>query len=88
MISPDQSRAARALLGWSAQDAADAANIGIATMKRFESGQPVQPGTLTAIADGLTAAGVAFIDEGEKSWSGGAGVRLTGLPRPAANASR
>lgn len=44
------------------------------------SRQAVQPGTATAIEDGLAAAGVAFIDAGENSWNGGAGVRLTGSP--------
>ncbi|WP_375243377.1 helix-turn-helix domain-containing protein [Sphingomonas parapaucimobilis] len=76
MIAPDQCRAARALLGWSAQQVADAGRIGIATIKRFESGQPVQTVTVERVQACLQAAGVVFIESGQPSTSGGAGVRL------------
>jgi transcriptional regulator with XRE-family HTH domain len=78
MVTPDQCRAARALLGWSANDVATAAKIGIATVKRFEGGQAVQPATVATIADALTEAGVEIIASGERSAAGGAGVRLRG----------
>jgi transcriptional regulator with XRE-family HTH domain len=77
MIEPDQCRAARILLGWSAADTAAAAKVGIATIKRFESGQPVQAGTVIAIGQAITAAGIELIAPGAKSSGGGAGVRLT-----------
>jgi transcriptional regulator with XRE-family HTH domain len=76
MIAPDQCRAARILLGWSAADAATAAKVGLATIKRFESGQPVQSSTVSAIGEALLAAGVELIAPGAKSSGGGAGVRL------------
>lgn len=76
MITPDQCRAARILAGLSAHELAAAAGVGIATVKRFESGQPVQPATIEAVTSALIAAGIAFIAAGGRSVQGGAGVRL------------
>lgn len=76
MIAPDQCRAARALLGWSAQQVAEAGGIGIATIKRFESGQPVQMVTVERVQACLEGAGMVFIESGQPSATGGAGVRL------------
>lgn len=76
MISPDQCRAARLLARLSAQELATAAAVGIATVKRFESGQPVQAATIEAIISALNSAGIAFIAAGESSPNGGEGVRL------------
>lgn len=64
MITSDQIRAARALLQWSAQDLADSAGVGIATVRRFETviGIPTgQVRVLTAIQAALEEAGVEFI---------------------------
>jgi transcriptional regulator with XRE-family HTH domain len=77
MITADQCRAARILAGISAADLAALASVGIATVKRFESGQPVQPATVEAIELGLTTAGISFIAAGKSSKGGGDGVRLT-----------
>ncbi|WP_298090040.1 helix-turn-helix transcriptional regulator [uncultured Sphingomonas sp.] len=76
MITPDQCRAARALLGWSAQQVADAGGIGIATVKRFESGQSVQDASVERVKACLEVAGIRFLVEGQSSPKGGAGVRL------------
>jgi transcriptional regulator with XRE-family HTH domain len=76
MITPEQCRAARILTGLSASDLAISAGIGIASVKRFESGQSVAASTKFAIGGALTRSGVIFIAEGEASASGGAGVRL------------
>ena len=68
-----QCRAARALLGWSQQQLADAANVGVATIRTFEPGKSKPYGrTLADIRKALEAAGVEFIPEN----GGGAGVRL------------
>ncbi|WP_037522975.1 helix-turn-helix domain-containing protein [Sphingomonas sp. Mn802worker] len=75
MMSPDQCRAARALLGWSAQDLASAAGLGLATVKRFESGQLVQTVTVQALRNAVEAAGLVLIYPGDRSPSGGEGVR-------------
>ncbi len=77
MISPEQCRAARVLLDMAAIDLAEGAGVGIATIKRFESGQAVKPATVERLATHLTTAGVIFISAGEASTSGNAGVRLS-----------
>ncbi len=73
-------RAARALLRWRAQDLADAARVGIATIQRAEKESgPVQMNRSTedAIRRALEAAGVEFIPAN----GGGAGVRMK-VPEP------
>jgi transcriptional regulator with XRE-family HTH domain len=70
-----QLRAARALLGWSAQDLATASGVGVTTIRKNEllSGEVTM---IRAIAEAITrtfeAAGVEFIPEN----GGGAGVRM------------
>ncbi|TGS89678.1 XRE family transcriptional regulator [Mesorhizobium sp. M3A.F.Ca.ET.174.01.1.1] len=75
-MTPDQCRAARALLKWNQQRLADAAGIGIATLTLFENGATAaRPATLEVLERALRDAGVIFLDEGEMV-EGGAGVRL------------
>ena len=74
-MSPDQCRASRALLGWSAQELAAAAGLGLASVKRFESGQLVQPATVQALRNAVEAAGLVLLYAGDRSHSGGEGVR-------------
>ncbi|MEJ8631452.1 XRE family transcriptional regulator [Sphingomonas sp. I4] len=50
--------------------------MGIATIKRFESGQPVQTVTVERVQACLEAAGMVFLEPGQPSSTGGAGVRL------------
>jgi transcriptional regulator with XRE-family HTH domain len=73
MITGPQCRAARALLDWSQQQLATAAQVGVVTVRQFEGGgtQP-RPATLDVVIRALEAAGVEFIAEN----GGGAGVRL------------
>ena len=73
MFTLEQCRAARALLGWSQQDLANQARVGIVTVNQLENGlsQP-RPATLDVIQRALETAGVEFIDEN----GGGPGVRL------------
>jgi transcriptional regulator with XRE-family HTH domain len=73
MIDANQCRAGRALLAWSQQELADAAKVGVVTVRQFESGgaQP-RNSTLDVIQRALEAAGVIFIDENGE----GPGVRL------------
>jgi transcriptional regulator with XRE-family HTH domain len=74
LFSPSQIRAARALVGWSQTQVANAAGLSIPTIKRAEAegGIKVSEDALIAIADALKRAGVEFIAEN----GGGAGVRL------------
>ena len=53
-----QARAARALLGWTAADLAEHAQVGAATVRRFESGQTVQAGMVARMAAALVGAGL------------------------------
>jgi len=66
MITSAQSRAARGLIEWSQQQLAEAASVGLSTIRGFESGtrQPIA-NNLTAIRSALEAAGVQFIDAGD-----------------------
>jgi len=73
MFTPEQCRAARALLGWSQQDLANQARVGIVTVNQLENGLSLpRPATLDVIQRALETAGVEFIDEN----GGGPGVRL------------
>lgn len=64
MITPVQSKMARAALDWGVRDLAREAQVGVSTITRFENGQgaPI-PATLAAIRRALEAAGVEFIDD-------------------------
>ena len=75
-ITPEQSRAARALLGWSGRDLAEASKVHFTTLSRFERGGDAYRSTVDALRAALEAAGVVFVGAGEASLSGGAGVRL------------
>jgi len=66
-MSPEQCRAARNWLGWSQQDLAKAASVGLSTVKDFESG------SRTPIANNLAAIQRAL----ETS-----GIELTGGEKP------
>jgi len=79
MISPEQCRAARGLLGWSQAQLADKAHVGVVTVHQLEA-QTSQPrrATLEVIRRAFEQAGVDFIDEN----GGGPGVRLRKRQRP------
>ena len=74
MITIEQLRAARALLGWSQTDLASEAGLSVPTVKRLEGafGPHVSDEARKKIKKTLEQAGIRFIDEN----GGGAGVRL------------
>jgi transcriptional regulator with XRE-family HTH domain len=78
MITSEQCRAARGLLGWSQQNLADEASVGIVTVHQVEAGT-TRPhrSTLDVIRRAFERAGVEFIDEDDK---GGPGVRRSKAP--------
>lgn len=81
MRHAEQLRAARALLGWTQDQLADQAGVGIATIRRLEA----QTGPIRAISDtlwrlqsALEQAGVVFLGE---DGAQGPGVRLLRPPK-------
>jgi transcriptional regulator with XRE-family HTH domain len=73
-VSIRQVKAARALLGWSQEELARAAEVSIPTIKRLEANEGQLGGrseTGDKICEALQQGGVEFIDEN----GGGAGVR-------------
>ena len=80
-VSIRQIKAARALLGWSQEELASAADISLPTIKRLEAGEGGLSGrrsTAQKIQAALESAGIEFIDEN----GGGPGVRLHKRQRP------
>ncbi|WFP95549.1 helix-turn-helix domain-containing protein [Ensifer adhaerens] len=75
VITGAQIRAARALVRWTAEELANAASVGLSTIRRAEAedGPPtITPANLKLIRIALESAGVEFIpDHGD-----GAGIRL------------
>jgi transcriptional regulator with XRE-family HTH domain len=73
MISAEQCRAARGLLGWTQNELAEKSGVGVVTVHQLEA-QTSEPrrSTLEVIRRAFEAAGVEFIDEN----GGGPGVRL------------
>ncbi len=72
-MTPAMCRAARSLVDWTQQHLADAAKVGLSTVKAFEIGRSVPvTNNLLAMQTALEAAGIQFIPEN----GGGAGVRL------------
>ena len=74
MIEASQVRAARALIGWSQTQLADAAAVPLAAVERFETGASdhVPADVVAKMRAALKSAGVAFIAKN----GGGPGVRL------------
>jgi predicted transcriptional regulator len=73
-------KAARALLDWTAEDLAREAQLGVATVRRFETGADVRIDTTKIIQAALERAGIQFIEAGSIMRPGrsnqGAGVRM------------
>mgnify|MGYP001465319394 CR=1 FL=1 len=69
ILTPAQSRAARALLNWSQPELASASGTGLSTIRDFETGKrrPIA-NNLAAIRTALENAGIEFIN--------GTGVKL------------
>ena len=63
---------ARAALEWSTTELARAANVGVNSVNRFETGRDSRISTVEKLRSALEAAGVVFIAEN----GGGVGVRF------------
>ena len=79
MITGDQMRAARALLGIDQRELAQRSGLSLPTIQRMESSDGVIRGnvdSLVKLVDALGASGIELINEGAVSQGGGRGVRL------------
>ena len=79
MISAEQLRAARALLGIDQRKLAEISGLSVPTIQRMEASEGVIRGnvdSLMKLIAALDAARVELIGEGAASTSGGRGVRL------------
>jgi predicted transcriptional regulator len=72
ILTPVQSRMARAALGMGVRELAAAAKVSTDTVARLERGEELKERTVHAIRRALEEAGVDFIDAN----GGGPGVRL------------
>lgn len=70
-MTPNHVKAARALLGLSADDFAQALPIGVATLRTFESGKEIKDASREAIFEALTQHGVTMQNGGSP------GVRIS-----------
>ena len=64
MLSPEQCRAARAWLGWSQDDLAKRASVGLSTLKDFENGKrsPMR-NNIEAVRRVLEGAGIGLLSD-------------------------
>lgn len=77
MLTPQQCRAARAVLGWSRDDLADKAGVSAGTVVGFELlGADSKVSTVQKLRRALESGGIEFIDDGVASLNGGPGLRL------------
>lgn len=78
MITREQCRAARGLLDWSQSRLAEAASVGLSTIRQFEGGtrQPI-PNNLAAIRAAIEAAGVQFLAGGQAATGNGVALRTS-----------
>lgn len=77
MITPRQCKAARALLGWTQAKLADAADLTVDTVSRFENGKSDTRGqALIELEKAIRRGGVKLISADDRE---GEGVRITSL---------
>jgi predicted transcriptional regulator len=79
MITANQMRAARALLGIDQRRLAEIAGLSLPTIQRMEGSEGQVRGnveSLVRVVEALDRAGVELIGEGASSVAGGRGVRL------------
>lgn len=83
-VLAEQCRAARALLGWSAEELATRSGVTAAFVEAFEAGrEPADdgdPGEAARMRRALEEGGIEFIEAGMPSAGGGTGLRRRSEP--------
>jgi ribosome-binding protein aMBF1 (putative translation factor) len=81
-MTPEQSRAARGWLGWSQQDLAERAKVGLSTVRDFEAGRrhPIA-NNVAALRRAIEDGGIALEDDRQGNPVGIRQVRVTGHPQ-------
>lgn len=80
VLTPEQCRAGRALVGWSQDDLAAAAKVAKRTIADFELGRrSTYDRTLRDLREAMENEGAIFLADGETA-PGGPGVRLRAKP--------
>ena len=85
MITANQLRAARALLGIEQKQLAELADLSVPTIQRMEASDGVIRGnvdSLMKLISALESAGIELIPDGAASPAGGRGVRVSQTERP------
>ena len=63
LLTPSQCRAARGLLDWTQQELAEAAHVGVVTVRIFEGkGRETRYATRAVLRQALESAGIEFIE--------------------------
>lgn len=84
MITAQQMRAARALLGIDQRRLAELAGVSLPTIQRMEASEEIvrsNVGSLMKVVNALELAGVELIAEGATTREGGRGARLKNKPK-------
>jgi len=79
MITAEQLRAARAMLGMEQKRLAELSGLSVQTIQRMEASEGTVRGqvdSLMKLIAALEAAGIVLIGEGAASTSGGRGIRM------------
>lgn len=67
MLTPEASRAARGLLGWSLKELAEKAGVSFTTISQFENGRPAYGSTAMKIVAAFAAEGVELLSDSERT---------------------
>ena len=82
MLTPEMSRAARGLLGWTLSDLADAAGVSLMTISAFERGRPAYATTRAKLAEAFEREGIELILEETRIGAALVTVRRRRAPSP------
>ena len=82
MLTPEMSRAARGLLGWTLSNLADAAGVSLMTISAFERGRPAYATTRAKLAEAFEREGIELILDETRIGAALVTVRRRRAPSP------